>query len=57
MQMNTNKSYPSPLTKKIAKGLKLSFKRLVLSKQKTNSTLAFSQNGKIVKIKARDITD
>jgi hypothetical protein len=55
--MNNKKSYPSPLTKKIAKGLKLSFKRLVLSKQKTNSILAFSQDGKIVKIKARDIKD
>jgi hypothetical protein len=39
--INTNKSYPSPLIKKIAKGLKLSFK-LVLYKQKTNGTLFFT---------------
>ena len=42
-------------TKKIATGLTLSFERLVEAKRKTNAELAFSENGKIVKVKARDI--
>lgn len=36
-------------------GLDLSFKKLVKAKQQNNDELAFSKNGKIVKIKARDI--
>ncbi len=43
-------------TKKISTGLTLSFERLVETKKITNAKLAFSQNGKIVKVNARDIS-
>jgi hypothetical protein len=36
-------------------GLELSFKKLVKEKRLRNETLAFSRNGKIVTVKARDI--
>ncbi len=39
---------------KIIKGIELAFERLLIEKQKDDSELVFSQNGKIVKIKARD---
>ena len=39
----------------IVKGIELSFKRLVAQKQKDDEELIFSQNGKIVRIKARDL--
>lgn len=41
--------------KQIATGLTLSFERLVEVKRKSNADLAFSKNGKIIKVKARDI--
>ena len=42
-------------TEQLKKGLTLSFKKLVKKKQQTKDVLAFSKNGKIVKIKATDI--
>ncbi len=42
-------------TSRLEKGLRLSFKRLVKSKQQTNGVLIFSENGKIIKVKAKDI--
>ncbi|WP_255157331.1 hypothetical protein [Ferruginibacter sp. HRS2-29] len=36
-------------------GLDLSFKKLVKEKRYKNEVLAFSRNGKIVTVKARDI--
>ncbi|GAB2800405.1 hypothetical protein GCM10027275_53030 [Rhabdobacter roseus] len=43
------------LREKIISGLELSFKRLVISKSKEDKELVFSKDGKIVKIKARDL--
>lgn len=43
------------LRDKIMKGLKLSFERLVHEKKQKNEDLIFSRNGKIIKIKAKDI--
>jgi hypothetical protein len=55
-QTNTvNDSFSKQMHKKITKGLKLSFKKLVAEKRKKNSSLAFVENGKIVVIKAKDI--
>ena len=42
-------------TKKLTTGLTLSFERLIEAKKITNAKLAFSQNGKIIKVNARDI--
>ena len=42
-------------TSLLEKGLRLSFKKLVKAKQQSNSVLYFSENGKIIKIKAKDI--
>lgn len=43
------------LREKIISGLELSFKRLVSSKSKEDKELVFSKDGKIVKVKARDL--
>lgn len=40
---------------KVIEGLDLAFKRLVEKKRKENSYLIFSENGKIVKVMAKDI--
>jgi hypothetical protein len=40
---------------KIILGLKISFKKLVEQKKLTNGSFAFSENGKIIKVKAIDI--
>jgi hypothetical protein len=40
---------------KLARGLDLSFERLVLKKRQEDGELIFSQNGQIVRVKARDI--
>lgn len=39
----------------VRKGLDLSFKKLVEQKQTENGYLVFSENGKIIKVKAWDI--
>ncbi len=41
---------------KIKIGLDVSFKKLVAQKQLTNGELIFSENGKIVRVKARDMS-
>ena len=43
------------LREKIISGLELSFKRLVSKKSKEDKKLVFSKDGKIVKMKARDL--
>ncbi len=43
------------LKEKILKGLDLTFKKLVKSKRQTGGVFVFSENGKIIKVKARDI--
>ena len=43
------------MREKIIKGLELSFKRLIISKQRNDEDLIFSRNGEIVKIKAKEL--
>ena len=43
------------LKRLLEKGLDLSFKKLVKSKQQTDGILLFSENDKIIRVKARDI--
>jgi hypothetical protein len=43
------------LGKKIEQGIELAYQRLVIEKQKVDGELVFSKNGKIIKIKARDL--
>ena len=43
------------LRTKIEQGINLAHKRLVIAKQKDDGELVYSKNGKIVKIKARDL--
>lgn len=40
---------------KIFKGLDLTYKRLLIEKQKNNEDLVISRNGKIIRVKARDL--
>ncbi|MEJ5996220.1 hypothetical protein WG904_17455 [Pedobacter sp. Du54] len=42
------------LQEKIKQGLDLAFKKLVAEKKKNNGVFVFSENGKIVKVKAVD---
>ena len=43
------------LRTKIIQGLDLAYARLLISKQKDDSDLVISRNGKIVKVKAREL--
>lgn len=43
------------LEKKILDGIALAYKKLVEQKKKEDGELVFSQNGKIVTVKARDL--
>ena len=52
-----NKEEVKVMRDKIVKGVDLAFERLLIEKQKDDSELVFSQNGKIVKIKARDLVN
>ncbi|MEX8548741.1 MAG: hypothetical protein V5804_14185 [Mucilaginibacter sp.] len=45
------------LLKKIEKGLDLTFKKLLKAKRQTDGVFVFSENGKIIKVKARDMKD
>ena len=45
------------LKEKILKGLDLTFKKLVKTKRQTDGVFVFSENGKIIKVKARDMKD
>jgi len=42
------------LLEKITQGLDLTFKRLLATKQKEDGEFIFSENGKIIRVKARD---
>jgi len=44
------------LRAKIIRGLELAYSRLLSSKQKDDAELVISRNGKIVKVKARELT-
>lgn len=50
-----NKEEVKVMRDKIIKGIDLAYDRLLIEKQKDNSELVFSHNGKIVAIKARDL--
>jgi len=50
-----NEEEIAELREKILKGIALSFEKLVQSKIKTDGELAFSIDGKIVIIKAKDL--
>lgn len=43
------------LVKKITEGVQLAVKRMIEQTKKEDGELVFSKNGKIVKIKARDL--
>jgi hypothetical protein len=43
------------IREKIIKGLELTYKKLIKSKKERNLDLIISQNGKIIKIRAKDI--
>jgi hypothetical protein len=43
------------LRTKIEEGINLAYKRLVIKKQKEDGDLVFSRNGKIIKIKAKEL--
>jgi hypothetical protein len=57
VQMKTNIESNDELRNKIKKGLDLTFKKLLKSKRQTDGYLVFSENGKIKKIKATDISE
>ena len=52
----TNQKLDKSFLSKIKFGLDVSFKKLVAQKQQTNGELIFSENGKIVTVKARDMS-
>lgn len=45
------------LRNKLLVGINLSYSRLIEKKQKEDGNLIFSQNGKIVKVKARNLSE
>jgi hypothetical protein len=57
VQMKTNIESNDELRNKIKKGLDLTFKKLLKSKRQTDGYLVFSEKGKIIKVKARDIPE
>ena len=50
-----NKEEVIVMRNKIIKGVDLAYERLLIAKQKDNSELVFSRNGKIIKVKAKDL--
>ena len=50
-----NEDKVKELRNKIIKGIDLAYDRLLTAKQKDDSELVFTRNGKIVKEKARDL--
>ena len=50
-----NKDEVKVMRDKIIKGIDLAYERLLIEKQKDDSELVFSHNGKIVAVKARDL--
>jgi len=50
-----NEDKVKELRNKIIKGIELAYDRMLASKQKDDSELVFIRNGKIVKIRAKDL--
>jgi glycerate kinase len=44
------------LRTKIEQGINLAYKRLIIKKQMEDGDLVFTRNGKIIKIKARELS-
>lgn len=55
--MSNHKKDMDEFREKLKIGLELTWKKLLEEKRKNDGTFVFSQNEKIVKIKARDIKD
>lgn len=53
--MNDNQNALQQLHQKICEGMNLTFKKLVAYKKKNDGIFVFSENGKIIKVKAKDI--
>jgi len=54
--MNANKSlYIKELRAKILKGIELATERLIQAKEKEDGELVYSKDGKIIKVKAREM--
>ena len=51
----TRQAQSDILEKKLSKGMKLAYKKLLLERAKEDGYLIISQNGKIIKKKAREI--
>jgi hypothetical protein len=51
-----NRENVKDLRTKIIMGLELAYRRLLASKQKDDSDLVISRNGKIVKVKASELS-
>lgn len=52
-----NNLEPDPLIDKITEGVKLAIKRLVERTKKEDGELVVSRDGKVVRVKARDLKD
>lgn len=55
--MKTTKVDYIELREQIKKGLELSFKKLLEEKRRNGGEFVFSENGKIIRVKATDIVD
>ena len=55
--MKSNIQKNTEIRDQIKKGLDLTFKKLLKSKREANGHFVFSENGKIKKIKAADLTE
>jgi hypothetical protein len=53
--MNNLEINNTEIREKIRKGLDLTFKKLVAYKKKNDGVFVFSENGKIITVKAKDI--
>lgn len=50
-----NKDKVKDIREKILQGLDLSFQRLLITKEKEDGELIFSENGQIIRVKAKDL--
>ena len=55
LNQKMNKAETDQLLDKITEGVKLSIRRLIERTKKEDGELVFSENGKIVRVKARDL--
>jgi nicotinic acid mononucleotide adenylyltransferase len=56
-KMKKNNISDTEIKERIKKGLDLTFKKLLKTKQQTNGFFILSENGKIKKIKATDLSE